>query len=914
MPDSIPPSTLPVGTPTAGRVERATTQPRLPRAVTGGPANRPSGRFDTDPALQHSGVRGIRAPMVGRAAQLAALQEVVAKATDFAAPQLVSVIGNQGTGKSRLIAEFALTLQNSKGEPTRCFHGRARKVERASERGVAITSLLRDRFGLRDNDDGNRTRFVDELRAIVGAEQLAEMSYLLGGLVGLDFPPSSFLRVITEHPKQKADLVRTALLRLFELDAKQGAMVLVLDDMHLADDETLNMVSDIALNLGGSPVVLLVAARPELLVRSSQWGRAEADIEHTRIDVRNLDTDDAETLFRSYLSKCAEVPEQLAVEAVEQTGGNPMFIEQLVRLMHDNGTIDSRAAVWRLDAGRAAATELPISIDEAIEARVAALEGEERDLLERAAVFGNVFWLSAVIAMTRPRHDGPKRRPLEFEWDGGEPIRRRLSDLISILAERDYLLLLDQDDSSIVGDVEIVFKHNLERELIIRSTEPSHLAALHLSAAQWLEAKISGKTEEQLEFLAGLYERGGERRRAAQCYIAGGDKARSRYSPNEARSLYERAIVMLSDNEAPLRLDVLHNLGDVLEQAGRSDEAMQRFAEMLELAWQFDNFGKAGAAYTRLGRGLRRVGRYDNAMEYLRRAQELFVAARDDRGVGTALDDMGRVHWLLGAFGQALDYHRQALTIRRALGDRRSIALSLANIGRVHHDSGNFKAAIAQFREALDLRRDIGDMVGVVQSLGDLAGVHIADGHPRLAADLLREARTLAKETGDKLALAEVLSRAGEAHVLLRETDEAIADLSQAKHLAAGLGDRLLLATTHGRLAMAHLGSGASQQAEIESETAITVAEGAGLRVQVGWGHRILAEVYAAQGHAARADENFRKSIDVLAAVRHEVELARAYRAYAALKQTAGLATEALRLSSKADEIFARLRGAAATE
>src|SRR5678815_2754417 len=90
--------------------------------------------------------------------------------------------------------------------------------------------------------------------------------------------------------------------------------------------------------------------------------------------------------------------------AVEMTGGNPAFLEQLVRLFLDNGAIDASQQVWRLDPERAADTELPVSIEEAIEARIAALAGEERDLLEKAAVFGNVFWVSAVIAPVSYTH------------------------------------------------------------------------------------------------------------------------------------------------------------------------------------------------------------------------------------------------------------------------------------------------------------------------------------------------------------------------------------------------------------------------------------------------------------------------------------------------------------------------------
>src|SRR4029079_18429519 len=107
-------------------------------------------------------------------------------------------------------------------------------------------------------------------------------------------------------------------------------------------------------------------------------------------------------LFRRLRACCARLPDAIADAAVEMTGGNPQFIEQLVRLFLADGTISiAEDSSWKLDAARAAATELPISIEEAIEARIAALERDERDVLEKAAVFGNVFWVSAVVALTR---------------------------------------------------------------------------------------------------------------------------------------------------------------------------------------------------------------------------------------------------------------------------------------------------------------------------------------------------------------------------------------------------------------------------------------------------------------------------------------------------------------------------------
>jgi tetratricopeptide (TPR) repeat protein len=860
-------------------------------------------------------VRAVRSPLVGRNIQLATLSDVVARAIDFQAPQLVTVVGNQGTGKTRLIQELVPIVAQNRERPCRVFQGAAER-DAAGEpvRHAALRSLLRDRFELLPVlDEASQLRFVHEVRTVMGQEEVGEMLHFIGGFLGLDYPPTAFLRAVTDNPKQHAEIARTALRRFIEVDASHSPLVLVLDDMQWADSDTLGLVNEIITGLGGSPVVLLAAARPDMLVHASGWG--EGAVDHERIDLRNLEPEDAEQMFRSLLSRVPDIPDETAQAAVEMTGGNPAFLEQLVRLFLENGTIDARQPVWKLDHDKAAQTELPISIEEAIEARVAALENDERDLLEKAAVFGNVFWVSAVIAMTRleTQLPSPPPGPLELEWSNGEDVRRRVSDLIAMLAERDYVLRLEALDSSIPGEDEVVFKHNLERELISRSTEVSRLARYYLAAAQWLEAKTVQRSDEQLEFLAMLYERGGDRLRAAHCYLQGGDRARARYAPDEARALYDKGLQMLGEVDAPARLDALHNLGDVLEQSGRTEEAMKYFVEMLQLAWRFDNFAKAGAAYSRLARGYRRFGKYDLAMEHLRRAHELFEASRDDRGIASTLDDMGRVNWLRGGFGQALDFHRQALTIRRALGDRRSIALSLANIGRVHHDTGNFKAAINQFREALDLRRDIGDLVGVVQSLCDLGGVHAEDGNHGLALELLGEARTMAQDIGDKLALADVLSRAGEVKTAMGRGEEAVQDLSEAKVLASGLGDRVALALAHQRLAHVHLQLGNLEAADVEAHAAVTVSEAVGLRVHIGCGYRVKAEVAAALGKMAQAEDDFRRAIDILAAVKHEVELARAYQGLARVKDRAGLAAEATKLRNRAADIFNRLRGAAAT-
>jgi len=904
----------------------------VPVAASAPPAAVPPRRIGTAPPADLFALRGVRIPLVGRERELADMADVLARAVDFHTPQLITVIGNQGTGKSRLIAEL---IENHTRPPVRVLRGPA--VQGGGRYGP-IQRLMRERFAIVDGEPPEATaaRFTAECERVFGDKRVSEVRHFLGQFLDVPLPDmhspdSPFLRVLGEDPVRHDEITRTVLRRFLEEDAQESPLVLVFEDLQWADDDTLQVLRDLGTSLGGCAIVLIASARPELLVRFSEWGSGTTD--HLRIDLRNLEPDDAAAMLHNLLARCDRVPPEIVEDAVEMTGGNPHFLEQLVRLFLDNGTIDTSGEKWRIDPDRAAETELPISIEEAIEARIAALEPEERDVLEKGAVFGNVFWTSAVVALTRleraaaagPGPDGARKAPgaadaATLDWtESGEPIKRRILALIDDLVEADYLLKLDPEDSTIAGETEVVFKHNLERELIAKSTESRRLATYHRLAAQWLETKLPARSEEQLEFLAQLYERGGEPHRAAHCYLAGADKAMARYANEQAVGLYSKALSMLGEDDALARLSALHNLGSVLDLIGRTDEAHRQFSEMLRLAWLFDQKGKGGAAHSRLGRIYRRRGEYDRAMEHLRAAHELFTRASDRRGIAGTLDDIGKVHWLRGAYGQALEFHRQALAIRRALGDRRSIALSLANIGRVHNDSGAFKAACRQFREALDLRRDIGDLSGVVQSLCDLGGVHTADGAYEMALEMFSEAHKIAEDIGDKLAQSEVLSRLGECKAAMGRGSEAVEHLLEAISLANLLGHKAAVSECCRRLAEVYIGMGDAGQAYDYARRALAISEEVGIRVHVGTAHRVLAEAIAASGKGdadqmKRAEEHFVRAVEILAGMKNELELARCYRSFAALCDVIGKPADAAKLRQRAEEIFGRLRGAASID
>src|SRR5262249_28852379 len=144
----------------------------------------------------------------------------------------------------------------------------------------------------------------------------------------------------------------------------------------------------------------------------------------------------------------------------------------------------------RINLGIAENTQIPMTVEEAVQARIAALAPPERDVMEKAATMGNVFWTGTLLALTRLRHEVDERSGL-YQGDG---LRERIEKIIDEMVDRDYILRIP--DSSIAGEHEYCFKHNLERELIAKMTEPERARKYHLFAAQWLEVRMQDRSEE----------------------------------------------------------------------------------------------------------------------------------------------------------------------------------------------------------------------------------------------------------------------------------------------------------------------------------------------------------------------------------------------------------------------------------
>jgi tetratricopeptide (TPR) repeat protein len=684
---------------------------------------------------------------------------------------------------------------------------------------------------------------------------------------------------------------------------------LAVDDLHLADDESLDILERISGELGEAPVVFIGTARPDLLLRRPDWGRGDGS--HTRVEPRGLGRREIDNMIRSILDATGPepLPAALIDRAAVESGGNPFLLEQLLHVYSRHGVLVAETGEgWWFDAERVDVEQLALGPEAAARSRIASLTAVERDLLTRAAAFGQTFWTGAIVALGRMAAE-PVDPTTVFAPDAAIPEIRAILDN---LAGRDVLTATPE--SMFAGDAEWTFKHLDDVDLLLATLHPEQLARQRRFAAQWLESRGGASREACFEILGRLYEQGGDARRAAYCFLTAAAEARTRVELERARVLYLRGVELLDIDDSVAKMDALYALGDVATQLGRTREALGHFQDMLRLAWRLDLPAKGGAAHGKIGRLHGLLGEPVAALGHLEVARQLFEAAGDLPGIASTLDDTGRVHLLKGAPELSLACHRAAYRVRDQLGDERGKALALSRMGQVEHELGDLLAAEGHVRQAIDLRRRTGDRPGMVASLLELGALERDLGRVDRAIAILEEAGKLARAGGERLFECSIAIALGDCWMDEGRPVDARSHFVEAKKIAREFGAKLLLCDASRGLAEVELARGETLDARDEASAAFELAERIGAPSVAGAALRVVASAVGlgAPGDAelGGAREMFDRAIELLSNASAELELGRAFAAYAEFEERGGRKSAALELRRQANLIREQARTA----
>jgi ABC-type oligopeptide transport system substrate-binding subunit/class 3 adenylate cyclase len=515
------------------------------------------------------GVEGIETRMVGREAELKHLQEAFHTSREDAGLQVVTVTGDAGVGKSRLLHEFDLWTE-ALPELFYYYKGRAFAEMQDMPYGL-VRNLLTFRFQIQDSDAPPEVR--EKLEAGVGValgagEESRKAAHYLGHLAGLEYGESEHLAGVLDDAQGLRDRALGCLRDYFKGMAAQLPVLVLLEDLQWADDSSLDALNGLMQALEGQPLMVVCAARPVLFERRPHWG--EGQELHSRLALQPLSRWDSRRLVAEILQRLDEVPQMLRDLIVAGAEGNPFFIEELVKMLVEDGVIVKGEGRWRLEAARLAEIRVPETLTGVLQARLDRLPPEERVVLQQASVVGRLFWDRAVARMG--------------ESTDGDVEPGRLAENLSGLRKRE--MVYRRETSAFVDAQEYIFKHALLREVTYGSVLKRVRRVYHGLVADWLLEQGGERVEEITGLIADHLALAGRGAEAVDYLLQAGDRARSLYAHQEAIPAYERGLALqveLGDDKGAAR--TLMKLGLSHETIFDFRRAQRAFQEGLDL-WQ----------------------------------------------------------------------------------------------------------------------------------------------------------------------------------------------------------------------------------------------------------------------------------------------------------------------------------------
>ncbi len=454
----------------------------LARAITSAPAERPLSA----------------APFIGRDAELDLLVRAWARTSGELRPQLVTLVGPPGIGKTRLTREFAAQVQAEGG---RTLHGRPLPYGEPAAYW-AFGAVIREACGIfaTDPPDVAAHKLRERTASLLASSEAHELARNL-----------SILARLAEDTVEDRDALFASAQRFLEALARERPTLVVLEDLHWADDSLVGLLEALSVRLAGVPLLLLAIARPEFLDARPTWARLPTNV---TVQVQALTDSCAHELVRQLLARAAD-REALARRVDEAASGNPLFIEELV--------------AWLSESGNAGSGGLPANLKAIIAARVDQLPAPERQVILDASVVGDFFWLGSLQAL------------------GGNG---SLAGTLQSLERRD--LIRRSASSRIAGDQELIFKHGLVREVAYATLPKVARRERHAVVARFIE-HAAGDPTAYAVILAHHWREAGDAANAADYLLTAADQASRGWAPHEAVELCNQALELIPQDDGARR-------------------------------------------------------------------------------------------------------------------------------------------------------------------------------------------------------------------------------------------------------------------------------------------------------------------------------------------------------------------------
>jgi class 3 adenylate cyclase/tetratricopeptide (TPR) repeat protein len=690
-----------------------------------------------------------RAELVGREQELDVLRDALRRVVQSRASQLLTLVGVPGIGKSRLLYELRHMVE---ADPELITWRQGRCL--AYGDGItlwALGEIVKAQAGIHEQDPPAEAA-AKVHRAVEDAiEDKADAGWVephLLTLVGL--------AAGSDLGRDRRGEAFSAWRHFFEALAHQRPLVLVVEDLHWADDSLLDFLDELVDWVTDVPLLVVATARPELLERRPGWGGGKLNA--TTLALASLSDEQTAVLLGRLLDRPVLAADAQRV-LLERAGGNPLYAEQFAELF--------------LEQGSAEALSLPETLQGIISARLDGLAPHEKELLRDASVLGKVFWTGAL-----------RREPDEA------------SATLHSLARKAFVR--QQRRSSVEGESEFAFAHALVRDVAYGQIARADRAEKHRHTAEWIESL--GRPEDHAEMLAHHWSSALELARAAGqdtsalevptrlALRAAGDRAYAVNAYPSAVTYYSEALAQWPERDEA-QPQLLFSLAQALFVAGddRAAEALERARDALVESNDRETAAETEAFLAQLNWF---QGRQEAVFPHLRAAEALVEGAKPSSGVARVLAWSARYQMLAGDNAGALRRAEEALDMAGQLGLEDLRVHALTTIGSAKENLGDATGRL-DLERAVEIGRAANspmtagalNNLGVVVDMIDVRRVQALYREGIREAERFGDLRLLRFLRGNILPMAWIL---GEWDDALSAADDFIAECEESPHILEG--------------------------------------------------------------------------------------------------------------------------------
>ncbi len=746
-----------------------------------------------------------RTPLIGREQERELLTHALERVRKELSPQLVTLVGVPGIGKSRLIAEL---FQVVDGDPDLIFWRQGRSLPYGEGLSYwAVAEIVKSQLGILESDSTDTADAKLQRAVAEASDDDREAAWIAGHLrplVGLEAS-------LAEGVDRRAEAF-AAWRRFLEAVAERNPMVLVFEDLHWADEGLLDFVDYVAEWASGVALLIVCTARPELLARRPGWGGGKRNA--STVTVSALAPDETAQLLATLLDQVL-LPAEIQTAVLQRTEGNPLFAEEYVRMLQDRGFLVHSGGGWRLEQREQ--LPLPESVQGMIAARLDSLLPEDKELVQNAAVLGKVFWSGALGSLV-----------------GREPFL--VEEQLHGLERKEFVRR--ERRSAVAGETQYAFLHLLLRDVAYAQIPRAERADKHTRAAAWIESLSADRSEDRAEMLAHHYLEalelirvtGGDesalREPARKVLTEAAERARALHAPGTAVG-YLQAALDLIEPEDPDRAGLLFTYVKTKWALGESElELTQRVHDLALASGQRE---LAAEALSLLGHQEWTFGQIDLALQRSTDAYALVADAPLSRTKAYVRVALANRLWMSGRVEEGMKLGREGLAEAEALGAEDVAANALRGIGTIRATHGD-EGGLVDLERSVEIAENLSDPLMMHQGNNNLANMHWHFGRIAQGARYLKLDREIQERYGLMPESATMRWIQGEEILLLEMSGSWKECVSAAREYIGAIGDErhYLVGSVLMVLSSALLDRGDPQAAVVASQRGLELAREGG--------------------------------------------------------------------------------------